>query len=103
MKKILSLFALIFLLNSCQSLEKGLGFRKDIPDEFLVEKRNPLIMPPNYDLVPPDSVNRNDKKDENDNLKKIINKNTEKNAKENEINKGTDSRSLEKSILEKIK
>jgi hypothetical protein len=103
MKKILSLFALIFLLNSCQSLEKGLGFRKDIPDEFLVEKRNPLIMPPNYDLVPPDSVNQNDKKDENDNLKKIINKNTEKNAKENEINKGTDSRSLEKSILEKIK
>ncbi len=103
MKKILSLFALIFLLNSCQSLEKGLGFRKDIPDEFLVEKRNPLIMPPNYDLVPPDSVNQNDKKDENDNLKKIINKNTEKNAKENEINKGVDSRSLEKSILEKIK
>ena len=103
MKKILSLFALIFLLNSCQSLEKGLGFRKDIPDEFLVEKRNPLIMPPNYDLVPPDSVNQNDKKDENDNLKKIINKNTQKNAKENEINKGTDSRSLEKSILEKIK
>jgi hypothetical protein len=103
MKKILSLIALIFLFNSCQSLEKGLGFRKDIPDEFLVEKRNPLIMPPNYDLVPPDSVNQNDKKDENDNLKKIINKNTEKNAKENEINKGMDSRSLEKSILEKIK
>jgi len=103
MKKILSLFALIFLLNSCQSLEKGLGFRKDIPDEFLVEKRNPLIMPPNYDLVPPDSVNQNDKKDENDNLKKIINKNTGKNVKDNEINKGTDSRSLEKSILEKIK
>ncbi len=103
MKKILSLFALIFLLNSCQSLEKGLGFRKDIPDEFLVEKRNPLIMPPNYDLVPPDSVNQNDKKDENDNLKKIINKNTKKNTKENEINKGMDSRSLEKSILEKIK
>jgi hypothetical protein len=103
MKKILSLFALIFLLNSCQSLEKGLGFRKDIPDEFLVEKRNPLIMPPNYDLVPPDFVNQNDKKDENDNLKKIINKNTGKNVKENEINKGTDSRSLEKSILEKIK
>jgi hypothetical protein len=102
MKKILSLLALIFLLNSCQSLEKGLGFRKDIPDEFLVEKRNPLVMPPNYDLVPPDSVNQNDKKDENDNLKKIINKNTEKNAKETEI-KGMDSRSLEKSILEKIK
>ena len=103
MKKILSLFALIFLFNSCQSLEKGLGFRKDIPDEFLVEKRNPLVMPPNYDLVPPDSVNQNNQKDEKDSLKKILNKSIEKNVKDNEINKGTDSRSLEKSILEKIK
>ena len=103
MKKILSLFALIFLFNSCQSLEKGLGFRKDIPDEFLVEKRNPLVMPPNYDLMPPDSVNQNNQKKEKDSLKKILNKNIEKNANDNEINKGTDSRSLEKSILEKIK
>jgi hypothetical protein len=60
-------------------------------------------MPPNYDLVPPDSVNQNNQKDEKDSLKKILNKNIEKNVKENEINKGTDSRSLEKSILEKIK
>ena len=103
MKKILSLFVLIFLFNSCQSLEKGLGFRKDIPDEFLVEKRNPLVMPPNYDLLPLDSVTQTKQNDEKDNLKKILNKNTEKSTKENEINKGTDSRSLEKSILEKIK
>jgi hypothetical protein len=60
-------------------------------------------MPPNYDLVPPDSVNQNNQKEEKDSLKKILNKNIEKNAKDNEINKGTDSRSLEKSILEKIK
>ena len=103
MKKILSLFALIFLFNSCQSLEKGLGFRKDIPDEFLVEKRNPLVMPPNYDLVPPDSVNQNNQKDEKDNLKDIFNKNLGKDKKDTEIKKGSDPRSLEKSILEKIK
>jgi hypothetical protein len=60
-------------------------------------------MPPNYDLVPPDSVNQNNQKDEKDSLKKILNKNNEKNVKKNEIYKGTDSRSLEKSILEKIK
>ena len=101
MKKILSLFALIFLFNSCQSLEKGLGFRKDIPDEFLVEKRNSLVMPPNYDLMPPDSINQNIQKDENDNLKKILNKDT-KNI-DTEFNKTIDSKSLEKSILEKIK
>ena len=103
MKKILSLILLILLLSSCQSLEKGLGLRKDIPDEFLVEKRNPLIMPPNFDLLPPDSVNQNNQKDEKDNLKEIFNKNLGKDKKDAEINKGTESGSLEKSILEKIK
>ena len=38
-----------------------------------------------------------------DNLKDIFNKNLGKEKKDTEINKGTDSGSLEKSILEKIK
>ena len=38
-----------------------------------------------------------------DNLKDIFNKNLGKDKKDTEINKGTDSGSLEKSILEKIK
>ncbi len=76
---------------------------KDVPDEFLIEKRNPLTMPPNFDLLPPDSVNQNNQKDEKDNLKDIFNKNLGKDKKIHEINKGTDSGSLEKSILEKIK
>ena len=103
MKKILSLLLLIFLLSACENLEKGLGIRKDIPNEFLIEKRNPLTMPPNFDLLPPDSINQNNQKDEKDNLKDIFNKNLGKEKKDTEINKGTDSGSLEKSILEKIK
>jgi hypothetical protein len=93
----------MFLLNSCENLKKGLGMTKDIPDEFLIEKRNPLTMPPNFDLLPPDSVNQNNQKDEKDNLKNIFNKNIEKDKNDVEINKGTNSGSLEKSILEKIK
>jgi hypothetical protein len=60
-------------------------------------------MPPNFDLLPPDSMNQNNQKDEKDNLKDIFNKNLGKDKKDTEINKGTDSGSLEKSILEKIK
>jgi len=60
-------------------------------------------MPPNFDLLPPDSVNQNNQKDEKDNLKNIFNKNIEKDKNDVEINKGTNSGSLEKSILEKIK
>jgi len=108
MKKIINLFALIFLLSSCENVQKGLGMKKDVPDEFLIEKRNPLTMPPNFDLLPPDllppdSINQNNQKDEKDNLKDIFNKNLGKEKKDTEINKGSDSGSLEKSILEKIK
>ena len=103
MRKIINLFALIFLLSSCENVQKGLGMQKDVPDEFLIEKRNPLTMPPNFDLLPPDSINQNNQKDEKDNLKDIFNKNLGKDKKDTENNKGTDSGSLEKSILEKIK
>jgi hypothetical protein len=103
MKKIINLFVLFLLLSSCENVQKGLGMKKDTPDEFLIEKRNPLTMPPNFDLLPPDSVNQNNQKDEKDNLKDIFNKNLGKHKKDNEIDKGTKSDSLEKSILEKIK
>ena len=103
MKKIINLFVLFLLLSSCENVKKGLGMKKDVPDEFLIEKRNPLTMPPNFDLLPPDSINQNNQKDEKDNLKDIFNKNLGKEKKDTEINKGSDSGSLEKSILEKIK
>ena len=103
MKKIINLFALFLLLTSCENVQKGLGMKKDTPDEFLIEKRNPLTMPPNFDLLPPDSVNQNNQKDEKDNLKDIFNKNLGKDKKDKEINKGTNFGSLEKSILDKIK
>ena len=103
MKKIINLFVLLIFLNSCENIKKGLGMKKDVPDEFLIEKRSPLTTPPNFDLLPPDSVNQNNQKDEKDNLKDIFNKNLGKDKKDTEINKGTDSGSLEKSILEKIK
>jgi hypothetical protein len=103
MKKIINLFVLFILLSSCENVQKGLGIKKDLPDEFLIEKRSPLTTPPNFDLLPPDSINQNNQKDEKDNLKDILNKNLGKDKKDTEINKGTDSRSLEKSILEKIK
>ena len=54
MKKIINLFVLFILLGSCENVQKGLGMKKDVPDEFLIEKRNPLTMPPNFDLLPPD-------------------------------------------------
>lgn len=43
------------LLTGCSgSLGESLGFGKRAPDEFAVVKRQPLIVPPDYDLRPPD-------------------------------------------------
>jgi len=103
MKKIVNLFVFFLLLSSCENVKKGLGMKKDVPDEFLIEKKNSLTMPPNFDLLPPDTINQNNQKDEKDNLKDIFNKNLGKDKKDTETNKGTESGSLEKSILEKIK
>ncbi|MEI6170234.1 MAG: DUF3035 domain-containing protein [Pseudomonadota bacterium] len=103
MKKILGLFALIILLNSCENVKKGLGMQKDAPDDFLIEKRNPLTMPPNFDLLPPDSIVQEDKKNDKDSLKEMFNKNVD-GKKEVEPNKKENSSgSLEKSILDKVR
>lgn len=58
------------LLLSCESFEKGLGYKKSPPDEFLVEKRSSILLPPDYDLIPPDSKAQKDSK--NQDLKSII-------------------------------
>tara|TARA_B110000438_G_C15707089_1_gene603652 strand:- start:291 stop:605 length:315 start_codon:yes stop_codon:yes gene_type:complete len=56
-KKITFLFLICFLLNSCadtfSSVKRGLtGAKSKSTDEFLVEKKDPLILPPNFDELP---------------------------------------------------
>ena len=55
MKKINISFVLsiIIFLTSCQSVKDGLSGRKnENSDEFLVQKKNPLITPPDYMKLP---------------------------------------------------
>ena len=56
-KKSIYIFAFIFLLNSCagdfESVKRGLtGAKEKSSDEFLVEKKDPLILPPDFDTLP---------------------------------------------------
>tara|TARA_B100000886_G_scaffold76435_1_gene49532 strand:+ start:323 stop:640 length:318 start_codon:yes stop_codon:yes gene_type:complete len=54
MKKI-NFYLIIFsvFLTSCQSVKDGLSGRKsDNSDEFLVKKKNPLVMPPKFMELP---------------------------------------------------
>ena len=50
---LLTFFGLLFLLSSCQSAREGLtGGRRNNTDEFLVQKKNPLVLPPDYNDLP---------------------------------------------------
>ena len=56
------IFFLIFL-TSCQSIKDGLsGSKSENSDEFLVKKKNPLVMPPKFMELPiPEDENFNQK------------------------------------------
>ncbi len=55
MKKIIKvlIFFVPFFLLSCQTVKDGLSGRKsENSDEFLVQKKNPLVLPPDYMKLP---------------------------------------------------
>ena len=50
---LLIFFGLLFWLSSCESAKEGLaGGKKNNTDEFLVQKKNPLVLPPDYNDLP---------------------------------------------------
>ena len=52
MSKFVLLLFLISFLSACESAREGFKLKKNNSDEFLVEKKNPLVMPPNYKDLP---------------------------------------------------
>jgi len=50
----LSLLAALVMLSGCESARKAFGNKKTPPDEFVVYKRPPLSLPPEYGLRPPE-------------------------------------------------
>ena len=101
-KKIISILILFNFFLGCQSLKDGLEGNKKSKsgEEFLIEKKNPLVLPPDYSKlpIPKDQSLENDKNNEFD-LQKVITKSPDtKTSSNNEINK-----SLKNSILDKIK
>ena len=99
--KILSLVLLLLLLlfnSSCGTVKKAFtNEKKNGSDEFLVEKKSPLSMPPNFNKLPiPNQTKEIDKK-KDDNFKNLITENTD-----NIDEELTDS-DIQGSILSKIK
>ena len=101
-KKKIFFILLIFLVTSCanswDSVKRGLtGAKQKTTDEFLVEKKDPLILPPDFDSLPSPS-------EEQEAIKEIsIFEKTLKQASEIEITSSTGGSSAEDSILKQIR
>jgi len=98
---LLTFFGLLFLLSSCQSAKEGLsGGKKNNTDEFLVQKKNPLILPPDYnDLpLPKDYEIKDDQSSANidDEIKKLMESEEKDNISNND---SAGDSSLEDSII----
>tara|TARA_X000000950_G_scaffold54979_1_gene65750 strand:- start:7 stop:306 length:300 start_codon:yes stop_codon:yes gene_type:complete len=98
MKKFLIYLGILFLISSCGNVGKVLRNEKiTSTDEFLVKKKGPLVLPPNYEEIPePDTINKQ-KEDQQSKIKKILR------APKKEDRSLTNSTSVEDSILEKIR
>jgi len=97
------LFLVMFLLSACQSVKDGLtGKKQNNTDEFLVEKKNPLVLPPEFNILPkPETQNKTSEKKKEINLESILTKDFSKKKITN--TRKVSNGSVEKNILEKIK
>jgi len=97
-------FLIILFLNSCGTVAEGLGgSKKKGSDEFLVEKKSPLVLPPSFGELPepgkePEENIISDKKDTLD-IEDIINQSSSTNTSEKS---GDTKNSIEQSIIKKI-
>ena len=100
-KKILLFLITLLALSACAGAKDALQGkrRSDTSDEFLIQKKNPLASPPDYDElpVPISEENAYVKNNETGNIKKLLKEN-----KTNSVTNEQKNNNLEKSIIEKI-
>jgi hypothetical protein len=88
------------ILSNCSSVQKALDPQnKNTSEEFLIEKKSPLSMPPSFEELPVPSNEKIDQESQINNIESLITENNN-----NEKLETTDSdKDFEQSILDKIK
>jgi len=101
--KIFLIFNLMyFLLASCGTIKEGFSMqKKDNSDEFLVEKKSPLLMPPNFNELPIPKSESILENNQNDEIKKLITKSD--NSSSNSDSSTNSKSTFEELLLGKIK
>ena len=103
--KISKLLFLLMFIYSCGSVGEALQGKKrsDQGDEFLIDKKNPLTMPPDFNKLPePGEATIKSTKDiesDQSNIENLL----KKSKIEDDTSSSEQSTSIESSILKKIK
>ena len=103
--KISKLLILLLFIYSCGSVGEALQGKKrsDQGDEFLIDKKNPLAMPPDFDKLPkPGEASVKSTRDiesDQSNIENLL----KKSDIEEDDSSSEQSTSIESSILKKIK
>ena len=96
---ILIIFSTI-LVSSCGSVQKAFDPQtKNTSEEFLVEKKSPLSIPPSFEELPVPSNEKVNKENQINNIESLI---TEESNNE-KLEKVESDKDFEQSILDKIK
>ena len=100
--KIFLLLNLILLISNCGTAKKAFtNQKKSSTDEFLVEKKSPLVMPPNFNDLPVPNQNKEISEMNQNKIKDLVTKNE---TEISEVNTSDENNtSIEQSILKKIK
>ena len=99
---LVAIFLFLLFLNSCGTVAEGLGgSKKKGSEEFLVEKKAPLVLPPNFGELPEPGMKTGEnlistKKDTSD-IEEIINQ-----SSSTKTNNDNLTNSIEESIIKKI-
>ena len=93
---------LAILISGCNVVKEGFASsKKNSGDEFMIEKKSPLIMPPDYKELPIPSNETNLKNDNKNIVRDLIIKPKKSKIDTNKLDKN--DQNLENSVLEKIK
>ena len=100
--KLFGVLNLLLLLLSCGLVKEGFqNPKKKSSDEFLVEKKSPLVMPPNFNELPVPKIDQNVENTDNNKIKEILE------DKENKLDSNSQTTEMnntfEENLIEKIK
>ena len=102
--KLLIFFQLILFLYSCSTVKEGFtNQKKSSSDEFLVEKKSPLVMPPDYNDLPVPDENKEATEDDKNKIKDLVSNNDSENSEMSNDEEYNLNVELEQLILKKIK